>query len=180
MLFQKSSYEKIGGHESVRKHAADDLALAREVLKHRLKWKMHDATEIVSCRMYLSFSEAYKGFIKNYFSIFNYKILVSVFVWYWMLIICWYPLTIVIIHLTTGLLSVNIVQICYASIGTQALLWIIPVWKFKMPVLVIVLYPFIVLLASYIGFTSMFTIIFNRTSWKGRDLNPPKNQVALI
>ncbi|MEI7885030.1 MAG: glycosyltransferase [Clostridia bacterium] len=174
MFFKKSSYNQIGGHESVRNHAADDISLGRLIIKHKLKLHIHDATALVECRMYHSFKEAYAGFTKNYFAIFNYRILLSIFVWSWIVFICWFPLIIAVSNIVAPFLTLRWSLICYLIIFLQALLWLIPTIKFKMPPIIIILHPLIILISSLIGYISMIKTIFFNTTWKGRNLKPPE------
>ena len=174
MFFKKSSYQQIGGHKSVRNQAADDLSLGRLILKHKLKLQMHDATALVECRMYYSMREAYAGFTKNYFAIFNYRLLFSSFVWSWMLFICWFPLIIAFTNILSPFLTFNWALVCFLIIFLQAVLWLIPIIKFKMPLIIVLFYPIIILFSAFIGYISIIKTIFSTTSWKGRNLIPPK------
>lgn len=68
MFFSRSGYDAIGGHEAVRNHLVEDIALARAVasqMKAGLWWVNCDASDLVRCRMYRSFAEVWEGFSKN-------------------------------------------------------------------------------------------------------------------
>ena len=55
ILFKKSSYFLIGGHEQVRAHLVEDVALGREIsarMCEGMRLITCDATQFVSCRMY--------------------------------------------------------------------------------------------------------------------------------
>lgn len=68
MFFSRSGYDAIGGHESVRNHLVEDIALGRAVasqIKEGLWWVNCDASNLVRCRMYRSFAEVWEGFSKN-------------------------------------------------------------------------------------------------------------------
>jgi chlorobactene glucosyltransferase len=62
MAFRREAYDAIGGHAAVRASVVDDIDLARRVAGAGLAWRLLDATELVSCRMYRSGSEAAAGF----------------------------------------------------------------------------------------------------------------------
>ena len=68
VLFSRSAYRRIGGHESVRDHIVEDVALGREIAR-RIPEGMRlincDASRLIDCRMYQSFREVCDGFTKN-------------------------------------------------------------------------------------------------------------------
>lgn len=174
MMFKKSSYQKIGGHERFKNQAVDDVSLGRAVLKHKMRWRIYSGVDQISCRMYSSLKEAWYGFSKNYFALFNYKILVAVFVWVWMFFICWFPLLLLLTHLFFGVFSLPVLNLAVITILINTILWVIPTIFFKMPLITILLHPIIMLLASVIGFNSIITTIRNQTQWKGRTLQAPR------
>jgi chlorobactene glucosyltransferase len=74
ILFKKSAYAQIGGHEQVRAHLVEDVALGREVsirMGEGMRLVTCDAKEFVSCRMYECFSELWEGFTKNLRAVFE-------------------------------------------------------------------------------------------------------------
>ncbi len=68
-MYTRAAYARLGGHESVRGDAVEDLALGRKVAALGMRWRMEDATRRVSVRMYDSFAEGWHGFAKNYHSL---------------------------------------------------------------------------------------------------------------
>ncbi len=92
MLFDKDFYEKIDGHRAVKQEIVEDIALAKLVKSRGGKWRIFDASTLIVSRMYENFADAINGFTKNYFAIFNYRILLSIFVWFWMGLITFYPI----------------------------------------------------------------------------------------
>lgn len=68
MLFTRAGYDAIGGHEAVRDHLVEDVALGRRVAARTalgLKLVNCDGSRLVNCRMYASFAEVWEGFTKN-------------------------------------------------------------------------------------------------------------------
>ncbi len=74
LLFRRSAYEAIGGHESVRNEIVEDLVLARRIKENglRLSWVL--APELMSVRMYASLKEIWEGWSKNFFKSLDEKI----------------------------------------------------------------------------------------------------------
>ena len=74
LCFERSAYERIGGHESVKNRILEDVLLARAIKKASLRMTFVDAQDLVRCRMYHSFGEVWAGFSKNLFAFYNYAL----------------------------------------------------------------------------------------------------------
>lgn len=166
MLFRREGYFRIGGHEGVRRQAADDLALARRAVREGLVVRMDDGTGVSSCRMYRSFGEASRGFLKNYFALFGYRLLPALFVWGFL----GYGAVLPWVFLGSG----REMAACGLLLFLQFLSWGIPGVKFRLPLAGVLLFPVSMLLGSVIGLGSVVWTMAGRTRWKGRRLAPPK------
>lgn len=116
MLFKRSAYDKIGGHESVKENVMEDMALGKRVIKNGFKWKLLNLKEIASCRMYNDFREAYEGFSKNLFRIFKYHTTISVFIWLFIAMTYLLPLTVLIMAMCGAPISLNAIVISSISV----------------------------------------------------------------
>jgi len=78
LLFRRSAYEAIGGHEAVRNEIVEDLVLARRIKQNgfRLCWVL--APELMSVRMYASLREIWDGWSKNFFKSLDEKVSLAV------------------------------------------------------------------------------------------------------
>ena len=68
MLFRRDAYDAIGGHEAVRDHLVEDVALGRLVAARTaegMRLINCDGSGWVQCRMYESFGQVWEGFTKN-------------------------------------------------------------------------------------------------------------------
>jgi Glycosyltransferase like family 2 len=65
VLCERSAYEAVGGHASVRGTLHDGLTLARRFREGGHRTEVVDGAPLASCRMYRSFGEAWAGFTKN-------------------------------------------------------------------------------------------------------------------
>jgi chlorobactene glucosyltransferase len=68
LLFERSGYERVGGHVALRAHLVEDLALGRAVASQMgegLWWVNCDGAGLVQCRMYRDLGEVWEGFTKN-------------------------------------------------------------------------------------------------------------------
>lgn len=68
MLWKTDSYRKVGGHEAVRAHLVEDVALAGCAMREKLRLINADGNEIVATRMYTGFGELWRGFTKNFYT----------------------------------------------------------------------------------------------------------------
>jgi chlorobactene glucosyltransferase len=73
ILFTRTMYEKIGGHESVRQNLVEDVWLVKKVKQAGGKVMVYSGIDDVRCRMYHSGREAWQGFSKNLFAGLNYN-----------------------------------------------------------------------------------------------------------
>ncbi len=74
LFFRRAAYNQIGGHEALRDHIVEDVALGRAVAAHMgegLRLFNCDALRFSSCRMYRSFWEVWEGFTKNLRAVFE-------------------------------------------------------------------------------------------------------------
>lgn len=74
MAFKRSSYNAIGGHQSVYDEIVEDVALAKQIKRAGYSMNMYYGDDVVSCRMYRSSKELWKGLSKNFLAGFNYNI----------------------------------------------------------------------------------------------------------
>jgi chlorobactene glucosyltransferase len=65
MLFRRTAYEALGGHQAVRDEIVEDLALAQLVKREGLALRIRRAEEDLATRMYRSLRELVEGWSKN-------------------------------------------------------------------------------------------------------------------
>ncbi len=65
VLCERSAYEAVGGHGSVRGTLHDGLTLTRRFRAGGHRTEMVDGAPLATCRMYRGFAEAWNGFSKN-------------------------------------------------------------------------------------------------------------------
>jgi cellulose synthase/poly-beta-1,6-N-acetylglucosamine synthase-like glycosyltransferase len=66
MLFRRSAYEQIGGHQAVRGEVVEDLRLAEAVKRARLRLVYGRGVALASLRMYDSLGAIVRGWSKNF------------------------------------------------------------------------------------------------------------------
>lgn len=65
MMFERKSYDEIGGHAAVRGSLVEDVHIARKIKASGRKMLLANITKSVRCRMYEKNSEVWEGFLKN-------------------------------------------------------------------------------------------------------------------
>ena len=67
LMFKRSAYEAIGGHEGGKADVLEDVLIAKRLKKAGFKLLVADAKRLFSIRMYYGFSEIWIGWRKNMF-----------------------------------------------------------------------------------------------------------------
>jgi len=105
MLFRRSAYEHIGGHQAVADQVVEDVELARRMQQKGLKLHYAIVHELGSLRMYPSTAALWEGWTKNWYlgSQRNLPVmLIGAFLIFWL---CTVPLLGLLGFLLKGLLS---------------------------------------------------------------------------
>lgn len=167
MLFKRDAYEKIGGHESVKSQIVEDVALAKSIKKHGLKVVVNKGLDILSCRMYHSFSEIWEGFSKNIFPGMNYNsfLLFTVFTVYLLLFFVPFVGLAISVVAANELLMYNFL---YQSV-LVLLMRVLINTSFKLGHVSTLLHPVGIFIISMIGFNSWrWNKLGKGSVWKGR------------
>jgi len=177
MVFRRETYDEVGGFRAVRDDAAEDLALCRLVKAAGFKWRLLDASDCVTTRMYDGFGSALRGFSKNFFAIFDYRVLATLFVWLWMLLLALQPFFVSVILCLRRDFTTDF-QAAVATIALMALVWLLVSIKTRLPWHIFLLYPVTMTISAGIGLWSMALTLLGRTSWKDRSL--VRHKVRLV
>jgi chlorobactene glucosyltransferase len=172
MLFQRRAYQSIGGH-AILDSFVDDMALAKHIKAAGLRWRMANITDLVTCRMYDGSHAAFRGFAKNYFAVFNFRLLPYLFVFTWLGVMFWKPLILLLQPLLGKTTQTPIVELVLC-IGLSFLLWLIPCIMLRIPTSLAILYPLIILAVEVIALQSLLLSFSGRLSWKERPLVQPR------
>ncbi len=168
LMLSRTAYNRIGGHESVRNHLVEDIALGRAVaarLHEGMWWINVDGSPFVHCRMYRDFRGVWEGFSKNIRAAFeNHGVA----------------------FITAGALQFSVLLLPFvlmaaspwreSGIDHVALgecVWILLLrgavtWRAGGSWQSVALHPFAWMLALLIGLNSGLRSAFGRVSWKGR------------
>ncbi|MBM3713092.1 MAG: glycosyltransferase [Actinobacteria bacterium] len=170
MLFKRSVYNKIGGHESVKKEILEDIHISKQVKKYGYKFMIFDGKNNFYCRMYRNLREVINGYSKVLAAVFDYNIFlqsivtVLVFLVYLVPFLA-LPAGIFIFHLPHIIIDLIILQIIIIFV-----LKIIQTIRFKNRFIDVLLFPVSVI---YLLLISVISIIQSKSTsgvyWKGRN-----------
>jgi chlorobactene glucosyltransferase len=170
LLFRRSAYDQIQGHESVRDKVVEDFELARKIKKAGLQWRFVDATPRIHCRMYHNFREVFDGLSKNLYVVFG-NVFFFALAWTALVISFLEPQLILLLALVGVVLPIKLVLLSVLAIGQAILLWGLTDLRFGFPIKQAALYPVTIVLSVLIGLRSMFAHTFKRgVTWKGRSV----------
>ncbi len=170
LLFRRSAYQAIRGHEGVRDKVVEDFELTRRIKKAGLQWRFVDATPRIRCRMYHDFREVFNGLSKNLFVVFG-NLFFFALAWSALIVAFLEPQLILLLALIGVVLPVKLVGLSLLAIGQAILLWGITDLRFGFPIRQAAFYPLTIVLAVFIGLRSMFAHLFgHEVSWKGRSV----------
>jgi chlorobactene glucosyltransferase len=124
--------------------------------------------------MYSGLRDAVHGFSKNLFALFNYRILVALFVWAWLLVVTWQPILSFVSWVVTGR---GAPQVAGASLVVASGIWLLTSLKFGLPRHLFLLGPAIVTMSAFVGLRAMLLALVGRASWKGRLLIARRSRV---
>jgi chlorobactene glucosyltransferase len=92
LLFKRSAYEQIGGHETIKTEIVDDMAFAYAMKRHKLSLRAADGNGLIQTRMYQNWNQVREGFAKNILAghgdSLAFLLFSTVFHW-WMFVVPW-------------------------------------------------------------------------------------------
>ena len=176
MLLRRKAYEEIGGYKSVRQRVLDDVALGRRIKAHGLQWRIVDASNYISCRMYSSMQEIYNGFGKCLFEMFGKNIFLYIPIWTWFSLVFIFPVVVLGLALSGANVSEAMVILALITVGCSLILWGMSHLRFRYPIYLTFLYPVSVFLWVLMAMRSMIITITGQITWKGRTIDVMEEQ----
>jgi glycosyltransferase involved in cell wall biosynthesis len=158
LAFTRACYQKIGGHQAVRRSVIEDMALARNVKKYGGKFLLHNGANAISTRMYASSEEAFSGYAKNVYPAFGASrvaffaamgLNLLLYVLPWLLLPFW--------------------DWAWLAVACSLLARVISDWKNRYDLFWTLLHPFGILVWGAIGLESLRRFEAGKVVWKGRE-----------
>jgi chlorobactene glucosyltransferase len=158
MAFVRKPYDAIGGHKNVADQVVEDMELARNIKTHGYRMMTTLGGKSIFCTMYTSFSDAIRGFSKNFFPGFNttplrFSIMIALFAFFYLV-----PFFLVFTY--RGVL-IPIGLICLQRV-------ILALTDRQNPIINAILHPFQMVFMVMVGINSMRVAVGRKIVWKGR------------
>jgi chlorobactene glucosyltransferase len=166
MLFKRDAYETCGGHEAVRDHVLEDVALARAVKKAGYRALLADGGHLITTRMYNGPGEVWRGYSKNAYAFFGYSPFVAAIGILVLLILYVAPIPLAIYSLLTS--HASLLAVAAVQYGLGVLPRLLLAWRFNYSLWDTLLHPLAVLFQVAIIVNSMVWAHTGKGSWKGR------------
>lgn len=176
IVCKRTSYEAMGGHESVRDEIVEDHAIARVFKEKGFKIGVADGKSLYSVRMYVDLKSMWLGWTKNLYSLIDSKISNLVFLLFLLNTVVVFPLfelAWVIAEWTQGEINTNLIRLT-ALVAVQYItlfLWYRQCsehhkgidWRHFF------LTPFGTMTLSFLYLHSAYLVLFGEeVNWKGR------------
>lgn len=163
MLWRKSTYEKIGGHYSVKGHVVEDIELAKLVKKNNDKVITLLGGNYVFCRMYEGFKQSLSGFSKNFYKGFNLPSVIFLSIFSLIGLINLFPF-VQFIYSQNLFSQIMILLIIFTRINISLL-------SNQNIIVNLLLHPFQFILLIVLAFSSVIKTKFGLNLWKGRKIS---------
>lgn len=171
MLWKKSAYERVGGHEAVASRVLDDVTLARIAKSHRLNVRMADGNRLIQTRMYTDWPSVRDGFAKNILAGYGNSVVVlmAATIFHWVVFLLPYAL---LFSAEYQLLALIWIAMAFGLRGLSA-------WYTHQRIGDAVLMPLSVLLMTRIALQAIQWNNSGGPRWKGRTLpTMPQEQIS--
>ncbi len=173
MVFRREAYVAIGGHRKTADSITEDLRLAQRTKAHGLRWRVINAAELLSCRMYAGFAEAWEGFSKNLFAAFGFRLLPYLFVFVWLAVLFYLPPGLLLGY-AAGAVSQGSPLVWLLCIALALLIWLLPYRQLRLPLYLAFLYPLTLFVNELVALRSLWASLRGTLSWKGRQFAPQR------
>lgn len=168
LLFRRSSYESLGGHEALKGHLVEDIAFGRQVASRTgegMRLANADGINLLSCRMYSGFFQLWEGFSKNLRPVFEESFLG--FLLFGILVSTLFLLPFSVLPLVLICKEVAIPSL--VSVLLILVMRLLLTLRFRTSWLGVVAHPLAVALALLIALNSWRLCRGGGVSWKGRN-----------
>jgi glycosyltransferase involved in cell wall biosynthesis len=158
MAFVRKQYDAIGGHEGVADQVVEDMELARAIKTQGFRMMTALGGKTISCTMYTFFSDAIRGFSKNFFPGFNttplrFSCIIALFAFFYLAPFFFvFAYTSVLIPL--GLIYLQRVILAFTDRQN--------------PIINALLHPLQMVFMIVVGINSMHVAVGKKIVWKGR------------
>lgn len=160
MMFRRSDYKKVGGHESVKNILNEDSALTKKFKEFGVKVRVVLGDDIITCRMYENYSQAIKGFGRSFVSSLNSIPTFISLITFWIIL---YFLPYILVFFKS--------EYIWIIIGISLHRLITSLTNKENPFFNIILHPVQMLILIKISIYSLYLKVFKKIVWKDRPID---------
>ena len=158
MAFVRKQYDAIGGHKAVADQVVEDMELARAIKIRGLRMMTALGGKTISCNMYASFSDAVRGFSKNFYPGFNitpsrFSCMIALFAFFYLA-----PFGLIFVY-TNVLIPVGLIYLQRVLLAFT---------DRQNPIINALLHPLQMVFMVIVGINSMRVAEGKKIVWKGR------------
>ena len=177
MVYKRDVLDKINGFQKIKDEVLDDIKMVNLFRKNKYKVSVLSGKSISYCRMYYDRKSLFQGFLKSYFAIFDYHLLLSIFVFTYLIFSFFYPFIMIFLKYGSNLKVINLIT-NLSILLISYLIFLITYLKFNYPIYMSLLYHLTILINSIIGYLSIIYTLTNKRVWKERVL--PKKKIKFL
>ena len=158
ILFDKATYDAMGGHNAVFDQVVEDMEIARRFKEEKysiISLLGHDA---ITCAMYNGFMESVKGFSKNFYLGFNVAPLTFICILSSLMLVFFVPFILVFFN------SQFIWLILIILLGR----FLVSILSRQNPLMNVLLHPLQMICMCIVGVNSLYWTLKGKAVWKGR------------
>jgi len=168
LIFRREAYDAAGGYASVRQNVVDDIAIGRRVHAMGLKYRLLDGNGQVSCRMYRSPEQVWKGLTKSTFATFSFDPYFLTLMWTLVIIVFIGPLLMLVAGLLLPQVPSLITLLAGVAVFLTLVLWSVGHIRFHFPLYLVLIYPASTVFMTIIAIASMILTMQGKARWKDR------------
>jgi chlorobactene glucosyltransferase len=168
LMFKRSAYEAIGGHEGGKADVLEDVLIAKRLKNAGFKLLVADAKRLFSIRMYYGFREIWTGWRKNMFLAMKRSVLRAFYYVFMVLAFVLAPYLMLVWNVMAGAdllwVGLSLFGVCMVSAATVKTCDELGLSRINA-----CLFPIGAMVMAAIMINSMIqTLVFSRTEWRGR------------
>ncbi len=169
LLVRRDAWLAAGGHAAFRDSMHDGIKLPRNVRRAGFHTDLYDGSDTVSCRMYRSAGETWRGFTKNAYEGLGSPVVLVVFTMLeaFGILLPWIWLPVMLAQGTASMPLGPTVLACFA-IGAQLVQRTLLARRFAQPWECVALHPVTIALLLAIQWRSWWLHLTKRRAWRGR------------
>ena len=177
MLFKKSSFNNIGGFESIKDNPVDDFQLGRNIKRNKLRWTLYDGAKRISTRTYKTNKDFISGYSKNIFPAVGYSISVFVSIFSILLSFVLFSTIPMILYLIGMEQNAEFIILSITLLILLILSWTIVTIRFNYSIVTPFSFPILISLILLLAARSFADNMFYSSTWKDRKYKTSKKKL---